>query len=365
MDRKTPLYDVHVRYGGKIVSFGGYLLPVQYSGVIQEHMAVRTKAGLFDVSHMGEITCRGEGSLAFLNHVLTNDYSSLVPGGARYSPMCNEHGGTVDDLIVYMKAENDYLIVVNAANREKDYRWMLDHNVPGCTLEDVSDSYAQLAIQGPEAKAVMLEILPEDKLPVKNYTALFGVDIDRIDTIVSKTGYTGERGYELYFPAEHSEKMWELLMSAGKDHGLIPCGLGARDTLRLEAAMPLYGHELTEDITPLESDLGRFVKLDKAEFVGKEALEASEPKRGRIGLRVVGRGIPRENMDVYADGKLIGRTTSGTFCPFINRPAAMAILEKEYCEPGKPVEVDIRGRRVQCETEALPFYKRPKLQKKS
>lgn len=360
MDKKTPLYDTHLKYGGKMVTFGGYLLPVQYSGVIEEHMAVRTRAGLFDVSHMGEFTCSGTGAAEFLNHVLTNNYSTLKPGSARYSPMCNEHGGTVDDLIVYCRDADSYFIVVNAANREKDFNWMREHLTPDCTLKDVSDSFAQLALQGPSARDIMLKLLPEDSLPVKGYTALFDVSFHGVPAIISKTGYTGEDGYELYIPSDQAEKIWELLMEAGKEYGLLPCGLGARDTLRLEAGMALYGHELSDTISPLEAGLEHFVKMDKTDFIGKTALEAEPPKRGRVGLKITGRGIPREHMDVYSGTRLVGQTTSGTYCPFLKRAAAMALLDTACTAPGTPLDVDVRGRRVAVEVESLPFYKRSK-----
>ncbi|MBR2672577.1 MAG: glycine cleavage system aminomethyltransferase GcvT [Oscillospiraceae bacterium] len=361
MEKKTPLYDTHVKYGGKIVPFGGFLLPVQYSSVIEEHKAVREKAGLFDVSHMGEITLKGPDSLKFLNHLLTNDYTSLKPGSARYSPMANENGGTVDDLIVYMRGENDYFIVVNAANKDKDYQWMLDHVSGDCELKDVSDSYAQIALQGPLAYSIMLKLVPEECLPQKNYTAIFDVDIKGICSIISRTGYTGEDGFEIYYPAEKAAELWELVMDAGKEFGLIPCGLGARDTLRLEAAMPLYGHELTDELSPVEACLTRFVKLDKDEFIGKEAIIArGEPKEIRVGLQVTGRGIVREHMDIYADGRKIGHTTSGTMCPYVGKAVAMAMVEKEYSELGTKVTVDVRGRSVECEVVKLPFYKRQK-----
>ncbi|MGI6262595.1 MAG: glycine cleavage system aminomethyltransferase GcvT [Succiniclasticum sp.] len=361
MGKKTPLYDVYARYNGKIVPFGGYLLPVQFKGVIEEHMAVRTTVGLFDVSHMGEITCRGKDALNFLNYILTNDYTSLKDGSARYSPMCNERGGVVDDLIVYKLADGDYLIVVNAATKDKDYAWMRSHVRGDCRLEDVSDQYVQLALQGPKAEAVLRELLPDEAIPRKSYTARFHVDLQGTEVILSRTGYTGEDGFELYFAVPDAEKIWCLLLETGRSYGILPCGLGARDTLRLEAGMPLYGHEMTEDITPLEAGLGRFVKLEKENFVGKEALVAAgEPQRVHVGLKVTGRGIVRENMDLYSHGTVVGRTTSGTYCPFVKRPIAMALVERACAAVGTPLEADVRGRRVAVEVEGLPFYTRKK-----
>ena len=233
MELKTPLYDAHVKAGGKIVPFAGYLLPVQYeTGVIKEHMAVRTQAGLFDVSHMGEILCEGKDALANLQHILTNDFTNMVDGQARYSPMCNENGGTVDDLIVYKKSDDHYFIVVNAANKDKDYQWMLAHQSGEVTFTDVSDQYGQIALQGPKAMEILRKLTTEENIPKKYYHAVFGAEVAGMPCIVSKTGYTGEDGVEIYLASDLAEKMWETLLEAGKEEGLIPCGLGARDTLR-------------------------------------------------------------------------------------------------------------------------------------
>ncbi|MDO5589529.1 MAG: glycine cleavage system aminomethyltransferase GcvT [Lachnospiraceae bacterium] len=362
MELKTPLYDAHVKAGGKIVPFGGYLLPVQYeAGVVKEHMAVRTQAGLFDVSHMGEILCEGKDALANLQMMLTNNFDNMVDGQARYSPMCNENGGTVDDLIVYKHADEHYFIVVNAANKDKDYQWMLDHQFGEVTFTDVSSQYAQLALQGPKAMEILRKLTTEENIPQKYYHAVFDAEVAGIPCIVSKTGYTGEDGVELYFPSEYAEKMWDILLENGKEEGLIPCGLGARDTLRMEAAMPLYGHEMNDEISPLETGLGFAVKMKKDVFIGKKALEErGELTRKRVGLEVSGRGIIREHQDVYADGKVIGQTTSGTKGPFIDRAVGMAIIDVAYTEVGTKLQVDVRGRMVDVEVVALPFYKREK-----
>ena len=250
MERKTPLYDVHVAEGGKMVPFAGYLLPVQYgTGVIQEHMAVRQQAGLFDVSHMGEILFTGPTALDTLNHLLTNDYSGMPVNKVRYGVMCNAQGGTIDDLVVYKFGEEAYLAVVNASNREKDYAHMAQNLLPGTKAEDISDTVAQLALQGPKAPAILKSLLPEDQIPKGYYTALPRVEIQGIPCMISRTGYTGELGYEIYTANEDAPKLWKILREAGEAFGLIPCGLGARDTLRLEAAMPLYGHEMDETVT--------------------------------------------------------------------------------------------------------------------
>lgn len=362
MEKKTPLYDTHVKYGGRIVEFGGFLLPVQYeSGIKKEHMAVRTQAGLFDVSHMGEILVKGEKAVDFLNHVLTNDYTDLKPGFARYSPMCNENGGTVDDLIVYMKDVNDYFVVVNASNTDKDFAWMCDHKIDGVELENVSDQYGQVALQGPNAEKILKKVCEEKYIPAGYYTCIFDGDIKGIPCMISRTGYTGEDGFEIYMPADKAADIWELLIEAGSEDGLIPCALGARDTLRMEAAMPLYGHELEDDISPKTAGLGFAVKMDKPDFIGKAALEADTPlKQRRVGLKVVGRGIVREHLDVYRDGEKIGHTTSGTMLPYLNGAYAMAIVDSSARELGAICQVDVRGKMVDCEMVKLPFYKREK-----
>lgn len=356
---KTPLYEAHVKAGGKIVPFGGYLLPVQYSGVIDEHMAVRTKAGLFDVSHMGEVMCTGKDALANLQMILTNDFTNMVDGQARYSVMCNENGGTVDDLIVYKYKDECYFIVVNAANKDKDYQWMLDHQFGEVKFEDISGSVAQLALQGPKAMEILRKLTTEESIPEKYYHAVFNAEAAGMKCIVSKTGYTGEDGVEIYLSSEDAEKMWDALLEAGKEEGLIPCGLGARDTLRLEAAMPLYGHEMDDEVTPLETGLKFAVKMKKDDFIGKKALEEKgDITRKRVGLKVTGRGIVREHAEVYADDKLIGMTTSGTHCPFLGYPIAMALLDVDHTEIGTKVTVIVRGRKIEAEIVALPFYKR-------
>lgn len=362
MECKTTLYDTHVKYGGKMVAFAGFLLPVQYpTGVIAEHMAVRTACGLFDVSHMGEILCEGEKALENLNHLMTNDFSGMYDGQARYSPMCNENGGVVDDLIVCRIRENHYFIVVNAANKEKDFAWMKEHQLSGAVFTDISREVGQLAIQGPKAEEILLKLTAKENLPVKYYSCVPKGMVAGIECLISRTGYTGEAGYELYMKAEEAPQLFEALMEAGKEEGLIPCGLGARDTLRLEAAMPLYGHEMDDSITPLETGLAFAVKMKKDDFIGKAALEEKgEPKITRVGLKVTGRGIIRENETVRADGVEIGRTTSGTHAPYLGYPVAMALVKKEYSAVGTAVEVDVRGRKVAAEIVALPFYKRVK-----
>ena len=353
MELKTPLYDVHVAEGGKIVPFAGYLLPVQYpTGVIKEHMAVRQAAGLFDVSHMGEVLFTGPTALKTLNRLLTNDFTSMPVGKVRYSVMCNDKGGVIDDLVVYKFSDEEYLVVVNAAN-------LAANLLPGTMAEDISDSVAQLALQGPAAPAILKKLVPEDKLPQKYYTAVRDVDIAGMKCMISRTGYTGELGYEIYTAPENAVKLWKTLREAGEEFGLIPCGLGARDTLRLEAAMPLYGHEMDETISPLEAGLDFGVKLNKEEFIGKDALVAAgAPTRVRVGLEVTGRGIAREHQPVFIGDTQIGMTTSGTHCPAVGKALAMALVDVAHSAPGTEVEVDVRGRRVSAVIVPLPFYHR-------
>lgn len=360
MERKTPLYSSHVALGGKMVPFAGYILPVNYpQGVIAEHMAVRTACGLFDVSHMGEVLFSGPDALANIQNLVTNDMGNLNVGQVRYSPLCNENGGFVDDLIVYRLGEDRYMMVVNASNREKDVAWMRAHLFGNVHMEDVSDATAQVALQGPRAPEIMSRLCKEEDIPKKYYTFVEKGMVKDIPCIISRTGYTGETGFELYCANEDAPRLWDLLLETGKDLGLIPCGLGARDTLRLEAAMPLYGHEMDDTITPFETGLGNFVKMAKENFIGKNALEEKgEPSIARFGLQMTGRGIAREHCTVYHGEKEIGHTTSGTFCPYLNKAAAMALLRKEGLSLGDTVEVDVRGRRIEAQIVPLPFYKK-------
>lgn len=357
MEKKTPLYERHVACGGKIVPFAGYLLPVQYEDISKEHMAVRQNAGLFDVSHMGEVMFSGPDALASLNYLFTNDFTSMTDGRVRYSPLCNENGGIVDDMILYRFTQNHYMAVPNAANRQKAVDFITAHISGDVKVEDVSDSFAQLALQGPKSRNIMQKLAGAESVPEKYYTFVKNAQVAGVDCIVSRTGYTGEIGYELYCQPGDAESLWDALLEAGQDDGLIPCGLGARDTLRLEAAMPLYGHEMNDEISPLETALHFAVKMTKPDFVGKSAIEArGEPKIARVGLRVTGRGIVREDCPVYIDGEKIGMTTSGTFLPYLNGAYAMALVAITHTTPGTIVEADVRGRRVTAEIVPLPFY---------
>lgn len=359
MEQKTPLYDSHIAAGGKIVPFAGYLLPVQYRGVIDEHLAVRRQAGLFDVSHMGEIVISGPSALANINNLFTNDFTNLAIGRVRYSPMCNERGGIVDDFIVYRMTEDSYLVVVNASNRYKDADFMRGRLFGDVTLEDISDNVAQIALQGPKSRKILAKVTDGERIPAKYYSFTDKLAVAGVNCLVSQTGYTGELGYELYCAPQDVTRLWDALLSAGKDDGLIPCGLGARDTLRLEAAMPLYGHEMNDDISPLETGLDFAVKMTKTDFVGKKGMESrGEPVITRAGLKVTGRGIAREHNSIYAGDRKVGETTSGTHCPFLDGAYAMALVEKAAAVIGAAVQIDVRGRKIDAEVIPLPFYKK-------
>lgn len=356
--KKTPLYPKHIEQGGKIVPFAGYLLPIQYSGVIEEHLAVRNAAGLFDVSHMGEFFVEGADALKNLDYILTNRFSDLRDGGVRYSPICNEKGGIVDDLLVYKFSDTKFMLVVNAANREKDFAFIQQHLSGDVQLRDDSDAIAQIAIQGNAAREILPLMADVAALPVKYYSFTENVQIAGANCLVSRTGYTGEFGYEIYCPADAATDIWDALLAAGADFGLIPCGLGARDTLRLEAGMPLYSHEMNEDISPLETQIGFSVKMAKEDFIGKAALLArGEPNITRVGLKMTGRGIAREGCPVFADGQTVGQVSSGTHLPYMAGAYAMALIEKEYAQTGRTLSVDVRGRMIDCQVVDLPFYK--------
>lgn len=360
MDLKTPLYEIHLKYGGKPVPFAGYLLPVQYpSGITAEHMAVRTAAGIFDVSHMGEVILKGPDALMNVQMLVTNDCSAMADGQVKYSPMCNDNGGIVDDLLVYKKAADHYMLVINAANHDKDTAWMKSKIKGDLGFKDISAEIAQIAIQGPKAKEILTKLTEVENLPVKYYSFTDEVSIGGISCLVSRTGYTGEDGYELYTANENAVNLWELLMKSGGVSGLIPCGLGARDTLRLEAAMPLYGHEMNDFITPFEAGIGQFVKMNKDDFIGKAALAAKvNAKLKRIGLELEDRGIARNADKVFSNGNEIGYVTSGTMCPFIKKAAAMALVDAAYAAAGDMFEIEVRGKYLNAKAVGLPFYKR-------
>jgi aminomethyltransferase len=362
--KRTPLYPVYEKYGAKTIDFGGWELPVQFSSITQEHEAVRTKAGLFDVSHMGEVEVRGEGALNYLQRVTTNDVSKLEAGQAQYSVMCYPDGGTVDDLLVYKYADDHYLLVINAGNIDKDFAWLQEHLTEGVEIENISPQTAQLAIQGPLAESILQKLTETDLSQIGFFRFQRDVKLDGIPALVSRTGYTGEDGFEIYLDAEHAIHLWDRLLEAGKEDGLLPCGLGARDTLRFEARLPLYGQELTKDITPIEAGIGFAVKVDKdVPFIGQEVLKRQKENgapRKLVGIEMIDRGIPRTHYPVYVGDKQIGEVTTGTQSPTLKKNVGLALVQAEYAALGTRVEVEIRGKRLKAEVVATPFYKRPK-----
>lgn len=353
MVKKTPLYDIHLELNGKMVEYAGYYLPIQYSGIIEEHNIVRNNVGLFDVSHMGQFIIEGKDALKFINLLVSNDITNLQVNKIRYSPMLNENGGIIDDLLIYKLDEEEYMLVVNAANKEKDFKWIIDNLIDDVIVYDASDNICQIAIQGPNSEKVMKKL--SDKLPERFYSFI-EVDINGINVLISRTGYTGEDGFELYFDSNEGINMYKKLLKAGKEFEIKPCGLGCRDTLRLEASLPLYGHEMSEEISPLDTGLERFVKFDKDNFIGKDSLK--DKNKTRIGLKIVDRGIVREDSEILYEDKQIGITTSGTFLPYLNGAYAMAIVDKEYSKVGNIVECIVRNRKIKAEIISLPFYKR-------
>ncbi len=372
--KKTPLNAAHRALGGKMVDFGGWDMPVQYSaGVIEEHMATRTRAGLFDVSHMGEIWVEGEDAIEFVNRLTTNDVTKLVDGQAHYSALTNEKGGVVDDLLVYRFDVDKLLLVVNAGTTEKDWEWITSflsgpgavatsffESRPKVTLTNASADYCQIAVQGPEAVAILKTLTDTNLDEIKYYHFTTG-RVDGIESIISRTGYTGEDGFEVYAPAENAEQLWNKLLEAGKSAGILPCGLAARNTLRLESAMSLYGHELDDDITPLEANLGWITKLQKGDFIGREAL--AEKKESGISRRIVGfemtqPGIARDGFDVYIADKRVGYVTSGSPAPFLKKNIGLAFLPVEFANDGQEIKIDVRGKHLSAQVVPTPFYKR-------
>ena len=366
--RKTPLNDLHRRLGAKMVDFGGWDMPVEYSGLIAEHMAVRTGVGLFDVSHMGDIQLRGPGSLDAVQHISMNDAGRLQAGQAQYSALLYPEGTFVDDVIVHKFSQNDYLLVINAGTREKDYSWV--RNQAGrfeCHVSDYSDYYTQLAIQGPRAEQTLQKLTNADLSKIKFYWFTWGTVCGLPNTLIARTGYTGEDGFEIYVPSDvsTSERVWNEVIEAGGEFGILPCGLGARNTLRLEAALSLYGHEISDSINVFEAGLDRFCKLEKGPFIGSDALHqvssSGGPERKLVGLEVVERGIARDGYRVLdLNGNAIGSVTSGSPAPFLKKNIALAYVPRAFAEPETEVAVEIRNAPVKARVVPIPFYRKPK-----
>lgn len=359
--KRTPIYETHKALGARMVDFGGWEMPVQYSGILEEHRAVRTAAGLFDVSHMGEFEFHGPGAQDFLQHLTANDVGRLEVGRAQYSMLLNERGGTIDDIILYRLGDEEYLMVVNAGNTDKDWHHgsTVAQQFPGVTLANRSDDYALFALQGPNAAKIM-SLLTDDPVTDLSYYGVMPANVGGLDTIVARTGYTGEDGFEIFVEADIAIALWETLLAEGELHGLVPAGLGARDTLRLEASMPLYGHELDEETSPLEAGLGRFVAREGT-FIGSEAIRrqrAEGLKKKLIMLEMIDRGIPRQGYEVQVAGRTVGHVTSGSYAPFLEKNIAMAYVTPDVAEIGREVSVVIRGRPVRARIVKRPFYKR-------
>ena len=362
---RTPLFEVYKEYGGKTIDFGGWELPVQFSSIKEEHEAVRTKAGLFDVSHMGEVEVKGKDSLPFLQKMMTNDISKIKNGSAQYTAMCYENGGTVDDLLVYKMEEHHYLLVVNASNIEKDYKWLEDHVEGDVILDNLSEKTAQLALQGPLAEQVLQKLAGNTDLSqIGFFKFQQEVILNNKKALVSRTGYTGEDGFEVYCDAADAVDLWKAILKAGEQDGVLPCGLGARDTLRFESVLALYGQELSPEITPLEAGIAFAVKLNKeADFIGKEALRKQKETgltRKLAGIEMIDRGIPRHGYPVYKGEELIGEVTTGTQSPTLKRNIGLALIKTEYAGLESKVEVEIRGKRLKASVVPTPFYKREK-----
>ncbi len=361
--RKTPLHAAHVRAGAKMVPFGGWDMPVEYSGVIAEHMAVRTAAGLFDVSHMGELEVEGAGALEFLQRVTSNNVAKLVDGQAQYSALPMESGCPVDDIVVFRRAAERYLIVVNAANIQKDFAWLEGQERRRCTLVNRSDDFALIALQGPRAQALLTPLTPLDLTKITYYHFAEGL-VDGHAASVSRTGYTGEDGFEIMVANAAAEPLWERLLEAGRPHGLVPAGLAARDTLRLEAKMCLYGNDIDEATTLIEAGLGWIVSVDpvKGDFIGRAVLETQKKggaARKLAGFEMVGRGIARHGYPVWLGGEHVGTVTSGTFAPFLKKAVGLTYLPAGRTAVGTEIEIEIRGQRIAARVVPTPFYKRP------
>jgi aminomethyltransferase len=346
----------------RMVDFGGWDMPVQYSGIIEEHNAVRNAVGLFDVSHMGEIEIRGREALRLANSVTTNNAAKLHVGQAQYSGLLYDHGGFVDDILVHKVNDEEFFICVNASNQEKDYEYIAEQNNTSAQVEFASERYAQIAVQGPKALHTLQKLTKTPLAPIQYYHFTDG-EVAGVPARIARTGYTGEDGFEIYVAPEQAEAIWDELLDAGAEFGIKPCGLGARNTLRLESKMALYGHEIGPSLTPLEADLGWIVKFDKEDFIGKSALakqRSSGVTRKLIGFEMTGRGIGRDGYEVYLDGRPAGWVTSGGPSPTLNKNIGLCYLPVEAASPGRTIEIMIRNQPVEAVTVATPFYKRAK-----
>lgn len=360
--KKTPLNEVHRKLGGKMVDFGGWDMPVQYeAGVIAEHLATREKAGLFDVSHMGEIWVEGEDAIPFVNRITTNDVTKLVDGQAHYSALTNERGGVVDDLLVYRFDEGKLLLVVNASTTDKDWDWITSQvKDEAITLTNASADFCQIAVQGPLALEIAQKFTEVNLSEIKYYHFTVGT-FDSTDAIISRTGYTGEDGFEIYADKDEAVRIWNDLLEYGERFGILPAGLAARNTLRLESAMSLYGNELSDDISPLEAGLGWICKLNKGDFTGREPmakLKEEGLKKKLVGFEMVDKGIARDHFDVYIGDEKVGYVTSGSPAPYLKKNIGLAFVPTEFAKTGQEITIDVRGKKLAAVIVPTPFYKR-------
>jgi glycine cleavage system T protein (aminomethyltransferase) len=357
--KRTPLYDLHRELGAKLIDFGGWEMPVQYAGILEEHRSVRERVGLFDVSHMGELEFTGEGALSALQRLTCNDVARLSDGRIHYSAMLTERGTFVDDVLVYRRSPDSYLMVVNASNTPKDFAWSAARVSGAARVEDVSDAYALIAVQGPASASLMSRLCAPDPSDLPYY-GFRDSKVCGVNALVSRTGYTGEDGFEIYGPPEHAERFFRSLLEEGRTEGVEPCGLGARDTLRLEARMALYGNDIDETVTPWEADLSWIVKMSKGDFVGRDALAAQKQagvRRSLVGFEMVDRGIARHGYPARTEqGE--GLVTSGTHSPTLGKPIGLALLPAGAATLGTEFEVEIRGRHARARVVPTPFYKR-------
>lgn len=357
--KRTPLYNAHLKLGAKIAEFAGYDMPIQYTSILEEHEAVRTRAGLFDVSHMGEFLVKGTNAEKYLKLLIPTSTDKFEKGKGTYTCFCNEAGTVIDDLFIFMIDKDNYYLVVNAGTKDKDYEWLKSHLIEGVEVTNLSDSTAKIDIQGPESKNILKEIFSSDKLDNLPRFYFYYDIFNGSEIMISNTGYTGGAGYELYINNDSAEKLWNICLEKGEKYGIKPAGLGARDTLRLEACYSLYGHEISEDINPLEAGLSWLISSD-ADYIGKKSLADLKAKgalRKQICIEMTERGIPRENCDVQFDGEIIGSITSGAYSPTLRKGIALALVEKEKVYVGDSVEIIIRDKPVQGIVVKRPFYK--------
>ncbi len=358
--KHTPFYTIHRQLGAKMVPFGGYEMPVQYTSIIEEHKAVRNAVGVFDTSHMGEFVVKGKNAEAFLQRVTVNDVAKLVPGEAQYSAMCYDDAGIVDDLLVYKFGDDHFMVVVNASNIDKDFEWMSRHLMPEVEFRNASDITALLAIQGPRSCAALQRLTSIDLKTIPYYHFIEG-SLGGVEMIISRTGYTGELGFEIYFSPAYAERVWQSIFTAGKDCGITPVGLGARDTLRLEMGYRLYGNDIDQTTNTLEAGLGWITKFKKGDFIGRPVLEkvkADGLKRKLVGVEIEEKAIARHGYAIHSNGTNVGSVTSGTFSPSLEKGIAMGYVNVAYSSVGSPVHIDVRGKSVQGKITALPFLKK-------